>query len=309
MLRTIKTTLVVTLLFVAAPAVAQAGSLSKEIRGYWTSERMQTAIPGDALLSDEMVVGPLGDLGLGLDETMAGGGLEPRVENPRARPFRTHGKVFFTLGNLDYVCSGTSIKSKTRSLVATAGHCTYSEADGYASNFMFAPAYNEGNTPFGEWTAKRLRATKQWEAREDIRYDVGMATVSRLNGKKLARVVGKRGIAFNRSRKQNFDAFGYPAGDPYDGESMRHCKSPGEGTDNRQDNPEPIRIDCGMTGGSSGGGWVINGRDVNSVVSYGYECGFGPLPLPVPCNNPERGKLFGPYFGDEIRKLYRQEKR
>jgi V8-like Glu-specific endopeptidase len=303
-LRTIKTTLVFALLLAAAPAAAQAGVSAKEIRAYWTPERMETAIPGDALLSDEMGIGPL-DLGLGLGETMAGGGLEPRVENPRARPFRTHGKVFFTLGGINYVCSGTSIKSKTRSLVATAGHCTYSEMDGYASNFMFAPAYNEGNTPFGEWTAKRLRATEQWEAREDIRYDVGMATVSKRNGRRLAEVVGKRGITFNKSRDQNFDAFGYPAGDPYDGESMRHCKSPAEGTDNRQDNPEPIRIDCGMTGGSSGGGWVINGEDVNSVVSYGYEC---TIPL-FPCENPEAGKLFGPYFGDEIKQLYRQEKR
>ena len=59
-----------------------------------------------------------------------------------------------------------------------------------------------------------------------------------------------------------------------------------------------------MTGGSSGGGWVIKGKNVNSVVSYGYEC---VIPLPI-CDNSEDGKLFGPYFGDEIKKLYKSQK-
>ena len=83
---------------------------------------------------------------------------------------------------------------------------------------------------------------------------------------------------------------------------MYRCDSPAQGTDNDQNNPKPTRIDCDMTGGSSGGGWVIGGENVNSVVSYGYEC---TIPIPPLCNNPEEGKLFGPYFGDEIKKLYK----
>jgi hypothetical protein len=60
-----------------------------------------------------------------------------------------------------------------------------------------------------------------------------------------------------------------------------------------------------MTGGSSGGGWVVRERLVNSVVSYGYEC-----TVPVfPCENPEEGKLFGPYFGDTVKQLYRSAQR
>ena len=169
---------------------------------------------------------------------------------------------------------------------------------------MFVPAYNNGNEPFGEWAAKKLKTTPQWENNENISYDVGMATMSKLNGKKLADKVGKRGIAFNKGHDQNFDVFGYPAEDPFDGEKMYRCDSPAEGSDNSQDNPKPTRIDCNMTGGSSGGGWVIKGEDVNSVVSYGYEC---VIPLPI-CNNAEEGKLFGPYFGDEIKKLYKSQK-
>ena len=132
-----------------------------------------------------------------------------------------------------------------------------------------------------------------------------MATMHKLNGKTLADKVGKRGIAFNKSNDQDFDAFGYPAEDPFDGEKMYRCDSPSQGTDNDQNNPKPIRIDCNMTGGSSGGGWVIGGEKVNSVVSYGYEC---TIPIPPLCNNPEEGKLFGPYFGDVIKDLYKSQR-
>lgn len=295
----------------AAPAAAQAydtGESPREVREFWTPERMASAIPGDTLLAGATSAFPLGPLDFGLDSSSQQQRTQTqKVENPKSKPWRAHGKVFFTLGGVQYVCSGTSIKSRTESLVVTAGHCMYSEASGYATNFMFAPAY-DGGTPFGEWTAKRLKATPQWEANEKINYDVGMATMFKLNGKKLADRVGKRGVAFNKSRDVRFDAIGYPAEGKYEpGDKMYHCDGPAQGTDNGQGKPAPTRIDCDMTGGSSGGGWVVGDR-VNSVVSYGYECGIGPLPLPVPCNNPEEGKLFGPYFGSEIKRLYRSQK-
>ncbi len=289
----------------AAPSVAQA-QFAKEVRDYWTPERMENAIPGDALLSG---VGPvddaLGTLGLG------GSGSErqaKKVSDPTKRGKRTHGKVFFTLGFLDYVCSGTSVKAETRSLVVTAGHCIYSRADGYARNFEFVPAYRNGNAPFGEWPAPRseLKATDQWQQNENIRYDVGMATVSKTGGKKLARRVGARGIAFNKGRDLTFNVFGYPAEDPYDGESMYRCRSRAMGTDMRMSPPRPTRIACDQTGGSSGGGWVISRGRVNSVVSYGYQCAILIDPL---CRNPERGNLFGPYFGGEVKELYRSQRR
>ncbi len=295
----------------AALAVPQAagayttGESASEVREYWTPERMRNAIPGDALLAEVADSSPLPDLGLGLGSAEARRAQARKVDNPKSKPYRTHGKVFFTLGVANYVCSGTSVKSRTKSLVVTAGHCTYSQTDGYASNFMFVPAYKDGAHPFGEWTAKKLKATPQWENSENESYDVGMATMrKRNNGKKLAQVVGKRGIAFNQGRNLDFAVFGYPAEDPYDGESMYRCNAPAQGTDNDMPNPKPTRIDCDMTGGSSGGGWIIRGGDVNSVVSYGYEC----IVIILPCGNPEEGKLFGPYFGDEIKKLYRSQK-
>ena len=213
-------------------------------------------------------------MSLGLGSTQARRAQrDSRSRNPSSKPFRTHGKVFFTLGGLDYVCSGTSIKSKTKSLVVTAGHCTYSEADGYASNFMFVPAYDNGNEPFGEWTAKRIKATPQWEENEDIRYDVGMATMSKLNGKKLGE---RRRLAQDRLQQgPRPELRRVRLSRPRSRSTARRCiaatRRPRERTTSRTD-PKPTRIDCDMTGGSSGGGWVIDGGKVNSVVSYGYEC-------------------------------------
>jgi hypothetical protein len=119
-------------------------------------------------------------------------------------------------------------------------------------------------------------------------------------------VVGARGIAFNQGRDLRFDAFGYPAESPFPGDRLYRCSSRAQGKDSGPP-PEPTRIDCDMTGGSSGGGWVIGGRRVNSVVSYGYEC---TIPLcEIFGGNPEEGKLFGPYFGNVIQDLYRSQRR
>ena len=320
MFKTIKVSTAIALLAVAAaPAAAQAAQSedsAQEVRAYWTPERMETAIPGDALLEGAEAAVPIGDLDLGLGTTQARRAQATKVQNPSRKRYRKHGKVFFSDGGLRYVCSGTSARAKTKSLVLTAGHCTYSQSNGYVNNFMFVPAYKNDNAPFGRWTATDIKATNQWVGSEDIRYDVGMVTVGKLGRDKLAQRVGSRRLAFNKSGNLDYDVIGYPAAEPYDGESMYLCDTKAEGTDNRQKKPEPTRVDCPQTGGSSGGGWVTNSGKLNSVVSYGYECALGgglpiglPFPTPPTCNNPEDGKLFGPYFGDVIKQLYRSQKR
>lgn len=304
-----------------------------EVRAYWTEERMREAVPASRLLEDveppsaplpasevgrQSVIGstgptrPIARSGP-LDELLGdGSGRSARateIENPRPAPLRTHGKVFFTLPDGlpltgdDYACSATVINSLNRRLVITAGHCVYGFGR-FASKWMFVPAKDGDSEPFGRWTAARLATTRQWREDEDIRYDVGMARMAKRNSRRLQRVVGARGIGFNLDPNR-YHAYGYPAEDPFPGNRLYLCDSPAEGSDETEDRPRPRRIDCDMTGGSSGGGWVVREELVNSVVSYGYEC---TIPF-FPCNNPEEGKLFGPYFGNTIRDLYRAERR
>jgi hypothetical protein len=325
----------------ASPAVSRALSDKPgEVAASWTRERMAAAEPAGELLS-EVRLGLLppapGERGAPLTvppsapSTEAGvvddllGGLlrgpaaERRaaqpVPNPSKPPRRAHGKVFFRLGGTSYQCSATAVTSKTRRLVVSAGHCIFDAREGgFANNWMFIPAKDGGSEPFGRWTASRLATTRQWArstrdgniANDDVRFDVGFATMRKRHGRRLQNVVGARGIAFNRD-PGHFDAFGYPAEGGFSGTEPYVCSSRNLGSDSGPP-PRPTRIDCDMTGGASGGGWVIGGGRVNSVTSYGYEC--SPIDLDCLINgNPEEDKLFGPYFGETIKDLYRRVRR
>lgn len=316
----------------AAPGAQAKGSAPAErspaeVRAYWTAERMRDAVPAERLLAGveapaaslparesgaPSVVAPADPtrpLARGLLAGGGGDGEAIEISNPRPAPYRTHGKVFMTLDDGviltpdDYVCSATVVTSEIKRLVVTAGHCVYGFGR-FATNWMFVPAYDEGARPFGSWVAADLATTRQWRESEDIRYDVGMAKMARRSGRPIQKVVGARGIGFNLDPNR-YHAYGYPAGSPYNGKELRMCNSRARGSDQSEGNPQPRRIRCDMTGGSSGGGWVVREKLVNSVVSYGYEC-----TIPVfPCENPERGNLFGPYFGETIKRLYRSQQR
>jgi hypothetical protein len=98
-------------------------------------------------------------------------------------------------------------------------------------------------------------------------------------------------------RDQTYRAFGYPAEPPppeFDGESLFRCKSGYRGSDHSFNPPRPIRIACDMTEGASGGGMVIDGGKVASVISYSYAG--------------EDDRLYGPYFGSVIRDFYKAVK-
>ena len=267
---------------------------------YWTPERMASARSGSELLDG--VAAPSGVLSGLLGASPARRASAQAIGDASAAPYRTHGKVFFHLPSGNYQCSATVVRSANRRLVVTAGHCIFGDG-AFATNWMFIPGKEGGQEPYGRWVAKRIATTRAWKSSEDMRYDVGMATMRFRKGRRLQDVVGARGIAFNRGRNLHFEAFGYPAEPPFGGGQLYRCDSDAQGTDTGGQ-PAPTRIDCDMTGGASGGGWVIGGRRVNSVTSYGYECS-----LPILCGNPEDGKLFGPYFGSVIKSLYRSQRR
>jgi hypothetical protein len=130
---------------------------------------------------------------------------------------------------------------------------------------------------------------------ENISFDVSVATVARnRDGRALQDVIGARGIGFNQERDQVYTAYGYPAGPPFDGESLRACRSRYAGDDPGTDPPRTMRINCDMNQGASGGGWVAR-ELVLSVNSY---C----TGLILICL--DTTSLYGPYFGDAVRELY-----
>ena len=103
-------------------------------------------------------------------------------------------------------------------------------------------------------------------------------------------MVGGRNPSFNYARNQTYVSHGYPAAPPFNGQRLWTCTSPLI-YDDTSANPPTMGIDCDMTGGSSGGGWIAGGG-VASVNSYGYTT------LP--------NVMFGPYQGTVSQSLYTQ---
>src|SRR5205823_4621286 len=61
----------------------------------------------------------------------------------RQLPTSTFGKIFFTKGGQEYVCSGTVVAAANKSVVWTAGHCV-EEHGKVHTNWIFVPGYRNG---------------------------------------------------------------------------------------------------------------------------------------------------------------------
>lgn len=220
------------------------------------------------------------------------------VPDPAAAGFRQNGVIFFEFGGFLARCSGTSVNSPNLSVVLTAGHCVNDggrRGHWYLRHWVFVPGYRFGQRPFGVFPANSLFATQGWLESASENFDVGAAAVGRNeHGRRLGAVVGGAGIAWNLSPAQTFDVHGYPAEDPFDGETQRLCAgTPFLGHDAASflwAGPLNLAVDCNVTGGASGGGWTIAGNVLNGVTDYRY---FG-----------EPDTDFGAYFGTEVAKMY-----
>jgi RTX calcium-binding nonapeptide repeat (4 copies) len=278
----------------SSPVNADLAERPAEVRAYWTAARMGAAQPAELRLG--------ADVGVVSAPAVTRTATDASADNT-AFPQRVHGKVFFTIEGGsepgDYVCSATVVTSNSHALAWTAGHCV-NDAEfggGFATNWAFVPGYRNGERPFGTWPAKQLFTTHGWRQNVNVRVDLGAALLARdPSGRGIEDIVGARGIAFDEPREQDYTAFGYPAlptllHPEFDGERLYSCASPLTGADNPPGGgPAPLEIECDMTGGSSGGGWVIAGGRVASVTSYGYA---GDL-----------FHLYGPYQSTAASELY-----
>uniref|UniRef100_UPI0035E461AA trypsin-like serine peptidase n=1 Tax=Nonomuraea endophytica TaxID=714136 RepID=UPI0035E461AA len=208
---------------------------------------------------------------------------------------KTTGRVFLTVGGVDFVCSAGTVKSANRDVVVTAGHCVKDGAGEWADNWTFVPGYQEGGgQPYGAYTARRMFVAGPWSRSGDDSYDVGMVALNTSRGKHVADVVGTQEIAFNGSRGGQAYGFGYPADPPYDGERLFYCA--GRLRNDPYGQTRDQGLGCDMTAGSSGGPWLTRfdaatGKGiVTSVSSFKY--------------SDDQGTMYGPYFGDSARALF-----
>ncbi len=269
-----------------------------EVRDYWTPERMREAVPLDQPQAPAAASRALTPYAQAPDQE-----TNPALDT--AYPQRLHGILFISFGAQNGSCSATVVTSRNRSVILTAGHCVVQPAiEGgvsppiWATNILFVPGYRNAAAPLGTYVGATSRASFAWVTTGDLSVDIGAITLAPLGGVAVEAALGSRGVSFNRpfdtykKNKTRFQVFGYPAQPSgfYDGERLILCNSPFIGF--QVIFLAPV-VPCNMKEGSSGGGWVLKGGLVNSVVSHNA-CGTSPA-----CTT-----VAGTYFGDTAFKLW-----
>ena len=173
------------------------------------------------------------------------------------------GKVFFTLGSKDFVCSGALVRSKRAYVVLTAAHCVSNGRGQWATDWTFVPGYNDGAAPYGQYTARRFFVSPRWTGpgTGSERYDVAFVRVTPMPtyGSRSRGSGGPARLPIRFARTQTVTAsspayvFGYPALPPYTGLYANYCAGRAVASASR---PGSVRTSCAMTAGDSGGPWL-----------------------------------------------------
>jgi V8-like Glu-specific endopeptidase len=279
------------LVLAALPAPAQAvvahhrgaDASRAALDDYWTAERLRAAEPRPLPMRHAPAPPAAA--------ATAARGPEPygtyEVADPQAFPNSTTGRVFGRDAGGDYSCSATVVHSKIKTMLFTAAHCVRTRRLGWARKFVFIPAYEQGRAPFGRWQWRSFYLPRGWSG---FSHDYAAVKLARIRGRSVEGRVGAARLAPNTGRSHDYRALGYPL-NFYDGRRMMGCFSQFATSDNSAGRPRPVGIECDMTGGASGGGWLIGGTRLASVTSYGL--------------TGQPGVLYGPYLTRRAAKLLR----
>jgi V8-like Glu-specific endopeptidase len=200
-------------------------------------------------------------------------------ENTAVRyPFSAAGKLFFNIGSASYLCSASLIKP---GIVVTAAHCVSNFGQHqFYSNWQFVPAYTNGTAPYGVWSAKTATVLTSYYNGTDscaqsgviCQDDVAVIVLNPQSGTYPGPRTGTlgygwNGYSFNGSGQALITQLGYPV-DLDGGYVMERTDSQGSTTPSLSNN---TIIGSLMTGGSSGGPWVVNLGTAPSLngTSYG----------------------------------------
>jgi V8-like Glu-specific endopeptidase len=207
------------------------------------------------------------------------------VPNPRAYPYSTCGKLFFTQGGGDFSGSASVVAPN---ILLTAGHCVHN-GGAWSTNVTFFPSYPLTGIHFSysyeaAWTA--------WVNNGTVKYDYGMIWINNAPGNQL----GWLGMLWNASTTGRiWEAIGYPGtpNPPFNGNTMDHTVgtfSPG--------GPYPGQIGLtndNMEHGSSGGPWITDYNGSPREYANGLQS-----------RHVKDGDFveYGPYFDASVKGLY-----
>jgi V8-like Glu-specific endopeptidase len=275
---------------------------NQRIRDFWTPEKLEAAKSLDVILPKIPHGRTAANHNVSNGPPSSVSGTMPsrliRGINSDGRQVYTTGKVFFEGSNGGYyMCSAAIVSSDSGDLVVTAGHCVY-DTDSQtwlSSNWVFIPAYSNGNRPYGTWPARSFATLTSWTNDRDFNNDVAFVALSTLDGQHIQHVLGSQGIGFNFARSEYTFAFGYP-GNLDGGNYLKSCIGNAEDPIGTGDGYRGQRLWCDMGGGASGGPWLQGVDESNGV---GYVTAVNSFILSSPSNY-----IFGPYFDSTIGSLY-----
>jgi len=272
----------------AVGAAAQAAAVR-----YWTTSRMTR---------DLIRQPPRGTRLAWLSGNTAGAGLRWTHGGTVAAAV---GRIFFSLGGTDYVCSGALVGGAHPDVVLTAAHCVtggpgQGRATQWVTNWVFVPGFADGRLPYGEYTARRFLVSPGWTAPSGGEADdfafVQVTPVPTGEGPGAAKPPPGLSVGFASSQDMaaltRSYVFGYPAEPPYTGLYPAFCAGRVTVSGGR------VGMPCGMTAGDSGGPWLAGFRPrwgsglVTAVTTYKMS---GDLAV-----------LYGAVLGPQARALYQR---
>lgn len=322
--------ILMTVSIVSASTAGNGRSQANDSRSYWTPENIKRAIPRDIVLdahgAPTIPMKP-GNGGGGNGRGNGGGSGDDSTGTVTGKSWTTDGvvkgatgKLFFRMGGTGFVCTGSVVSDTQtgRSLVLTAGHCVYDEGadgSGHATDVVFIPDFDsDPSSSYFSCTTAEEKGLKCWVVDHTVTsakwasgdsdkwsedYGFGVVLDSSNFGISLEASSGTLAIDTTTHALplgQQIHAFGYPAAKKYNGRDLVYCAGPdGQVNDG---NPETTSIACKMTGGASGGPWLL-GFDsgdqdpvgvVRSLTSYSYSSA--------------NGFLFGPIFDEYTQAVY-----
>ena len=181
-------------------------------------------------------------------------------------------KMFFSQdhdgnGSLsNFVCSASSMGPDE---AWTAGHCVTNNLTGaganagFSTNIQVCPVYDNGVHPsHGCWGSDTVWTLSAYRNGGNGNVDMGAIDTS-ANGTVIPGQIGAHtgflGFAVNQGRNQHWVAMGYPAGAPFAGGKMIMSASQyGYDDDWSPDAVLSVAMGSNLTGGSSGGPWIIS---------------------------------------------------
>lgn len=185
-------------------------------------------------------------------------------------PNSTVAKMFFSQdhdGNgsgSNFVCSASSIQVDA---AWTAGHCLNNALNGagfnggWSYNILVCPSYDNGvNSQRGCWGADAPWILTAFFQNGGGNQDMGIIDTSDTGtvwNTQIGNVTGWTGAAWNWPRNQHWVALGYPAGSPFAGGKLIMAASSLGYTDDWLPGISSNAMGSDLTGGSSGGPWIM----------------------------------------------------